>query len=267
MVQTQKLKENIFQLEKKNVELSNSHKAPPPVKTLRFFGDTDLESSDSTTFRKKTPQIGRPVKLKSQSLHEINYPNSTLTNHKSLSDVSKRPPRPMKHDDNQQKIYLHEATVGDIPRSEGSSRIINGGPGFKDDFTPSNARFQKKKALSRSFSVLAPWKPQLRNDKRGEAPTLRKKPTNNKSLNRNYTKKEQKSPPKRSISFSHKKQPSDALKNNPPPSGNISKHYKSESVLDKYGTSDTNSGKARRSKDRASRRPQPQRNEDWFNSY
>ncbi|XP_049817951.1 uncharacterized protein LOC109609226 isoform X3 [Aethina tumida] len=185
---------------------------PTPTKNLRFFGDTDIESNDSTRHRsthKHRPGILGRDRVRSQSTRDLHNISEELrspdlgakkTSHKSMTNITEaecvksslKPPMSPNHrvredtkgredrnrrrknevssvesstegDSSQQSqrsiVYLHAATVGDIP---GPGYLRNGRRAASREELASNSssRIQhQEKTLSRSFSVLAPWKP------------------------------------------------------------------------------------------------------------
>ncbi|CAH1163539.1 unnamed protein product [Phaedon cochleariae] len=190
---------------------------PTPTKSLRFFGDTDIESNDSIGQKSSLKQRSATnLKARSQStrdLHNISEENRThnglksrSSSYKSMTNVSEterdvkgsrsnlKPPISPNHhvsrntssrqdkdrsrrrknevssvesstegDSSQQSqrsiVYLHAATVGDIP---GPGYLRNGRRSASREELASNSssRLQPQvKTLSRSFSVLAPWRP------------------------------------------------------------------------------------------------------------
>ncbi|CAH0551686.1 unnamed protein product [Brassicogethes aeneus] len=193
---------------------------PTPTKNLRFFGDTDIESNDSTrvksSFKSRPGIMSRGDRFRSQSsrdLHniseEIRTPDLSKrkSSYKSMTNISEtdrdlkgskqslKPPKSPNHritrevsskgsrddrvrrrknevssvesstegDSSQQSqrsiVYLHAATVGDIP---GPGYLRNGRRAASREELASNSSSRmtpQVKTLSRSFSVLAPWKP------------------------------------------------------------------------------------------------------------
>ncbi|KAF5301611.1 hypothetical protein FQA39_LY10658 [Lamprigera yunnana] len=227
---------------KDDKEISNEQdiiEKPAPTKSLRFFGDTDVESNDSLRHKStKTrsslsnsnhlDQFRNQSTKDSQNIFEKRQSpefNTTLksSNHKSLLNISDsnarnsylavKPPispnhRPNKDfqpgkddrgrrkrnevssvesstegDSSQQSqrsvVYLHAATVGDIP---GPGYLKNGRRASSREELVSNGSSNVKpqmKTLSRSFSVLAPWKPRHNKETYDIDYTQYPKPTKN----------------------------------------------------------------------------------------
>nr|CAI5827746.1 unnamed protein product [Callosobruchus analis] len=171
----------------------------PAYKNLRFFGDTDLESNDSVRHRGPPARSKlNGLRGRSQSSKDLHNITEELRGtdmlrrregHRSRSSL--KPPMSPVHrpreksrerdrarrrknevssvesstegDSSQQSqrsiVYLHAATVGDIP---GPSNLRNGRRAASREELASNSssRIQPQvKTLSRSFSVLAPWRP------------------------------------------------------------------------------------------------------------
>ncbi|CAH1979764.1 unnamed protein product [Acanthoscelides obtectus] len=157
----------------------------PSKKNLRFFGDTDLESNDSIRHR-GVPQRSKlnGLRGRSQSTKELHNISEEIRGTDMLRRREGHRPREMSRerdrarrrknevssvesstegDSSQQSqrsiVYLHAATVGDIP---GPANLRNGRRAASREELASNSssRIQPQvKTLSRSFSVLAPWRP------------------------------------------------------------------------------------------------------------
>ncbi|KAL1502210.1 hypothetical protein ABEB36_007386 [Hypothenemus hampei] len=167
----------------------NSSRISSSTNNLRFFGDTDQESNGDSV----RGVIKKRSGLRSQSSKDLNKIPEEKRNiqqhqHKSLTNISQvgnkppispisRYPNHLRDDRRRHKkpevssvesstegdssqqsqrsiVYLHAATVGDIPLR--SSRAAS-----REDLTSNGSSFiqPQVKTLSRSFSVLAPWRP------------------------------------------------------------------------------------------------------------
>ncbi|XP_075238086.1 bloated isoform X2 [Lycorma delicatula] len=118
---------------------------PYSSKTLRFFGDSDKESIQSSNI----------THLQARNSHVRPPPDSSAES--TLEDESGHSQKSV--------VYLHAAAVGDIPGSRKlhRSQLSNGRRALSREELSSNAStttfVPHTRTLSRSISVLAPWKP------------------------------------------------------------------------------------------------------------
>lgn len=157
-------------------------------KHLRFFGDSDRESVKSG----RRPSPSRHTRHGSNP-HLLQVPQQRHGHtRRSAPDSSAESTTEGEHSNHSQKsvVYLHAATVGDIPGSRKLHRSVVGGrrsqsreelssSGGGEVITP------QTRALSRSVSVLAPWRPkhiydgrEVQYDSEGRPPKPPKQPRN-----------------------------------------------------------------------------------------
>ncbi|KAF4517956.1 hypothetical protein B566_EDAN005323 [Ephemera danica] len=147
-------------------------------KNLRFFGDTDQESVISTAHH----HASAPAPQRQYRSNQNSRYQTSLAGRSSSSGArrgvqlrqSRQSASPNSSEDSenattegdsslqsQRSVYLHAAAVGDIPGPGGPRRAIS-----REELSSTSGRLQPQtRTLSRSISVLAPWRPRhYRND-------------------------------------------------------------------------------------------------------
>ncbi|KAK7868791.1 hypothetical protein R5R35_003635 [Gryllus longicercus] len=151
-------------------------------KTLRYFGDTDQEDKDSVASipppmplqnhhrYKSSNHLGQSNSSTINRLHTSSSTSSRNTtnrshrpHHRSAGDVATSSAESTTEGDSSQQsqrsvVYLHAATVGDIPTPK--RNVTRRAQSREELSSLTSSHLQPhKKTISRSISVLAPWRP------------------------------------------------------------------------------------------------------------
>ncbi|XP_067006458.2 serine/arginine repetitive matrix protein 2 [Anabrus simplex] len=168
---TRKNKPKAKIIEKETEDERPSYKQTSENKNLRFFGDTDQESV--TSIPPPMPlQTHRRYKSNSNvngSANKQQVPrNPPLRNHRrhhrSAGDVATSSAESTTEGDSSQQsqrsvVYLHAATVGDIPTPI-KRNVARRAQSREELSSVTSSHLQPQtRTISRSISVLAPWKP------------------------------------------------------------------------------------------------------------
>ncbi|CAG2056928.1 unnamed protein product [Timema podura] len=140
-------------------------------KSLRFFGDTDQESVKSAI--KHQPIRRYKSNNTTVSSNKLQVPQRSSSgglrnhhrHHRSAGDVATSSAESTTEGDSSQQsqrsvVYLHAATVGDIPGPGLGAKSQRRAQSREELSSVASSRLQPQtRTVSRSISVLAPWKP------------------------------------------------------------------------------------------------------------
>ncbi|XP_063218054.1 uncharacterized protein LOC134528393 [Bacillus rossius redtenbacheri] len=136
---------------------SAAEEAQPGGKSLRFFGDSDADSASAGGRRPRSgdrlqvPSERGPRGRQQRSAGDVGTSSAESTTEGDSSQQSQK-----------SVVYLHAATVGDIPTSSTVARRQHRAQSREE---LSSHRLQPhSRTVSRSISVLAPWRPRHPDD-------------------------------------------------------------------------------------------------------